>query len=73
MDTGSSGAALCLIGNDIPEGRMKPLTIVVSFDVGKQVMPGSIPGWITSFAHEFGFDRAQAAFHRALFQAAREL
>ena len=27
---------------------MKPLTIVVSFDVGKQVMPGGIPGWITA-------------------------
>jgi hypothetical protein len=42
---------------------MKPLAIVISFDIGKQVMPGSIPGWITSFMHEFGFDRAKAAFH----------
>ncbi len=43
---------------------MKPLAIVISFDVSEQVMPGSIPGWITSFMHEFGFDRAKAAFHR---------
>jgi len=45
---------------------MDPLTIVVSFDVGEQVMPGSIPGWITSLVHEFGFDRAKAAFHRGI-------
>ena len=45
---------------------MDPLTIVVSFDVGEQVMPGSIPGWITSLVHEFGFDRAKAAFHRGV-------
>jgi hypothetical protein len=42
---------------------MKPLAIVISFDVGKQVMPHSIPGWITSLVHEFGFDRTKAAFH----------
>ena len=42
---------------------MKPLTIVISFDVGKQVMPGNIPGWIASLVHEFGFNRAKAAFH----------
>ena len=58
--------ALCLFGGDIPEGGMDPLTIVVSFDVGEQVMPGSIPGWITSLVHEFGFDRAKAAFHRGV-------
>jgi hypothetical protein len=27
---------------------MKTLAIVISFDVGKQVMPGSIPRWIAS-------------------------
>jgi hypothetical protein len=42
---------------------MQPLAIVISFDVDEQVMPGSIPGWITSLVHEFGFDRAKAAFH----------
>ena len=30
-------AAFCLFRCDIPEGGMKPLTIVVSFDVGEQV------------------------------------
>ncbi len=27
---------------------MKPLTIVVSFDVGEQVVPDGIPGWVAS-------------------------
>jgi hypothetical protein len=31
-DTGSSGLALCLIGRDIPDGRMAPMAIVISFD-----------------------------------------
>jgi hypothetical protein len=48
---------------------MKPLTIVVSFDVEKQVMPGSIAGWIGSLVHEFGFDRAEAALHRGIVEA----
>ncbi len=43
---------------------MQPLTIVISLDVYEQVMPGCIPGWITNLVHEFGFDRAKAAFHR---------
>ena len=42
---------------------MEPLTIVISFDVGEQVVPGSIPGWVASLVHEFGFDRTKAAFH----------
>src|SRR6202023_3935434 len=41
---------------------MKPLTIVVSFDVGEQVVPGGIPGSVASQAHEFGFQSAKAAF-----------
>ena len=44
VDTGLSGLALCLFGGDIPEGGMEPLTIVVSFDVDEQVVPGGIPG-----------------------------
>jgi hypothetical protein len=36
MDPGLSGLAFCLFRCD-PEGGMKPLTIVVSFDVGEQV------------------------------------
>src|SRR6202047_1637002 len=42
---------------------MKPLTIVVSFDVGEQVVPGGIPGWVASQVHEFGFQSAKATFH----------
>jgi hypothetical protein len=43
VDTGLSGLALCLFWGDIPEGGMKPLTIVISFDVSEQVVPGGIP------------------------------
>jgi hypothetical protein len=45
---------------------MEPPTIVISFDVSEQVMPGSFPGWITRLMHEFDFDRAKAAFHRGI-------
>ena len=45
---------------------MEPLTIIISFDVGEQVMPGSLPGWIASVVHKFGFERAKAAFHRGI-------
>ena len=38
---------------------MLPLTIVISFDVNEQVMPGSFPGWIANVVHEFGFDHAK--------------
>src|SRR6202035_5123630 len=55
VDTGLSGLALCLFGGDIPEGRMEPLTIVVSFDVGEQVVPGGIAGFVASLVHEFSF------------------
>jgi hypothetical protein len=54
VDTGSSDLALCLFGRDIPEGGMKPLTIVVYFDIGEQVVPGSIPGWVASVSIHFG-------------------
>jgi hypothetical protein len=46
VDTGSSGLALCLFGADVPEGGMKPLTVVISLDVGEQVVPGGIPRWV---------------------------
>ena len=45
---------------------MKPLTIVISFDVSEQIVPCNIPVWIASLVHEFGFDRAKAAFHRGI-------
>lgn len=48
---------------------MKPLAIVISFDVGKQVMPGSIAGWIASLVHELGFQGAEPAFHRRIVEA----
>ena len=48
---------------------MKPLTIVISFDVGEQVVPGGIPGWVASLVHEFGFDSAEATFHRGIVPA----
>jgi hypothetical protein len=48
---------------------MKPLTIVVSFDVGEQVVPGNIPGWVASLVHEFSFQSAEAAFHRGVVPA----
>jgi hypothetical protein len=47
---------------------MKPLIIVISIDVSEQIVPGSIPGWVASLVHEFGFDRANAAFHRRTYQ-----
>jgi hypothetical protein len=48
---------------------MKPLAIVVSFNVSEQVMPGSIPSFVASLVHKFGFDRAKAAFHRRIVPA----
>jgi hypothetical protein len=45
---------------------MKPLSIVISFDVSEQVMPGGNPGWITTLVYEFGFERTKAAFHRSV-------
>jgi hypothetical protein len=53
-----SGLAFCLIGSDI-----EPLVIVVAFNVGKQVTPGSISAFVASLVHELGFNRAKAAFH----------
>jgi hypothetical protein len=60
-DTGLSGLALCLFGGDIPEGGMEPLTIVVSFDVGEQVVPGG------------GFCRFMAMVRAAMVNSARPL
>src|SRR6202035_1982297 len=50
----------------LPEGRMEPLTIVVSFDVGEQVVPGGIAGFVASLGHEFSFPSAEATFHRCI-------
>src|SRR5579885_1923542 len=66
VDTGSSGLAFCMSGGDIAEGGMKPLTIVISFDAGEQVTPGSLPSWIATLMHGFGFYRAGPASIGAL-------
>jgi hypothetical protein len=34
VDTGSNGLAQGLFGGDVLESGMKPLTIVISFDIG---------------------------------------
>jgi hypothetical protein len=39
---------------------MKPLMIIVSFDVGEQVVPGGIPSFVASLVHEFGFQIAES-------------
>jgi hypothetical protein len=69
VEIGLSGLALCLFGGDIPKSGMKPLTIVVSFDVGEQGLPGGIPGWVASQVHEFGFQSAEATFHWCIIPA----
>jgi hypothetical protein len=66
VDTGLSGLAFRLFGGDIPESGMEPLTIVVSFDVGEQVVPGGIPVWVASLVHEFSFQCAEATSIGAL-------
>jgi hypothetical protein len=43
VDTGLGGHCLCLIGGDVADGGVDPLTIVIAFDVGKQVAPSGIP------------------------------
>ena len=53
----------------MPDGGRKALTIIVSFDVGEQVVPGGIPGWVASLVHEFDFQSAEATFHRCIVPA----
>ena len=57
MDTGLSGVAFCLFGGDIPESGMEPLTIVVSFDVSEQIVPGSLPGRVASLMHRDAYQQ----------------
>jgi hypothetical protein len=47
-------------------GGMKPPTIVISFDGGEQVAPGSILSFVASLVHESGFQSAEAGFHRCI-------
>ena len=46
-----------------------PLTIVIAFDVGKQVAPSGIPIEIFALMDEFGFQRAEEALHRRIVPA----
>ena len=69
MDTGLGGHCLCLIGGDVADGRVDPLTIVIAFDVGKQVAPSGIPIEIFAVMDEFGFQRAEEALHRRVVPA----
>ena len=59
--------------SDVPNWRRLALSggadDVASFDVGEQVVPVSIPSWVANLVHEFGFDRAEAAFHRCIVPA----
>ena len=48
---------------------MKPLTIVVSFDIGEEIVLGGIAGFVASLVHEFSFQRAEATFHRCIVPA----
>ena len=45
---------------------MEPLTIVVSFDIGEQLSFRRFPRGKTGLVHEFGFQSAEAAFHRCV-------
>ena len=47
---------------------MEPLTIVVSFDVGEQLVPGGIPGWVRPGG---GFCRFMAMVRAAMVNSAR--
>jgi hypothetical protein len=42
VDAGLKRLGVCLFGCEIPKRRVLPLGIVISFNVGKQVMPGGI-------------------------------
>jgi hypothetical protein len=63
VDTGSRGFSLCLFWRDVAEGGVKPLTIIVSFDIGKQVSFRCFARGIRGLVDEFGFQRSKAAFH----------
>jgi hypothetical protein len=45
---------------------MKSLTIVISFDVSKQIVPGSIPGRVASLMHELPVGLASDAVLNAV-------
>ena len=46
-----------MIGGDVSDGGVDPLTIVITFDIGEQFAPGGIPIEIEIFAvvDELGF------------------
>ena len=57
------------VPGDISEGGIEPLTIVVSFDIGEQLSFRYFPRGKTGLVHEFGFQSAEAAFHRCVVPA----
>jgi NAD(P) transhydrogenase beta subunit len=59
VDTGSSGLALCLIGRDNTRRQNGADGDCNILRLGKRATPGSIPGFVASPVHEFGFDRAK--------------
>jgi hypothetical protein len=63
MDTGLCGFRLCLLGGDIADGGVDPLTIVVAFDIAEQVTPRGIPLGGLMLVDEFGFQRAEEALY----------
>src|ERR1019366_5016872 len=67
-----SGFSLCLLWRDVAEGGGKPLTMIVSFDIGKQV---SFRGWdngsggrvrFSAFQSSVPKQRSKAAFQSSV-------
>src|SRR5580765_1642815 len=69
MDTGLCGFRLCLLGGDVADGGMDPLTIVVAFDIAEQVTPRGSPIGVFTLVDEFGFQRAEEALHGCIVPA----
>jgi hypothetical protein len=57
VDTGLCGFRLCVIGGDVVDGGVDPLTIVVAL----QVVTGGIAIGVFMLVDEFGFQRAEEA------------
>jgi hypothetical protein len=53
---------LNLLWRDVAKGRIEPLTIIVSFDIGKQLSCRCFPRGKTGLVDGFGFQHSKAAF-----------
>ena len=69
MDTGLCGFRLCLIGGDVADGGVDPLTIAVAFDRGEQIATGGIAIGVFMLVDEFGFQGAEEALQRRIVPA----